>query len=243
MYPTRGQSSTVAFGATLEDFAKAELKPKPQSSQKPMIVMPYDQDAQDDDEEYEEYYYPHIEVVEVQEIPAPAPAPPTPRRRVQVPIRRVNIKDPLAINPTRPQAPAPVPVKRPAILSIGPHPPNLTTSVDPKKTPTRRRNGDNQQAAGRALPAGVKMYELDPNIYPEAANARASYENRIKRKHEKDKIVTELSQLRQRHKELTDENELLKIQLSNAGSHANGSEYIKYLSTCSTALHAFILQL
>jgi hypothetical protein len=72
----------------------------------------------------------------------------------------------------------------------------------------------------------VKMYELDPNIYPEAAAARASYENRIRKKQEKARMMNEMTNLRQRNKELEDENKLLKEQLENMRTDSTGSKLI-----------------
>ena len=72
-----------------------------------------------------------------------------------------------------------------------------------------------------------KMYELDPTVYPEAAAARASYENRIRKKAEKNKMLEEMERLRQRNKELEDENKLLKEQLSNVG--AVGSKFQSFI--------------
>jgi len=72
----------------------------------------------------------------------------------------------------------------------------------------------------------VRMYQLDPTVFPEARNARGAHLNRVKRRKEMQSIVTELQALRERHEYLKNENQLLNIQIMQKKSaKVTGSEY------------------
>jgi len=103
-----------------------------------------------------------------------------------------------------------------------------SASGDFKFDPSRQRQKSAKRPAQPQSPDGgnrpKKMYELDVTLYPEAAAARASYENRVRKKAEKERMMNQLNFLAERNRVLEEENAALKEKLLEYDSNVTARE-------------------
>lgn len=113
---------------------------------------------------------------------------------------------------------------------------DIKRGVRSRNTPKRSSSGNSSGA-----PRPKKMYELDVNLYPEAAAARASYENRVRKKAEKEQMISQLNFLTERNKVLEEENQVLKEKLLEYEMNVTARKTFHYLLISRVVIYFIIM--